>query len=331
MCYMLSRLRILSLTIVLFGVFGQGANAHNVPGSAQTNLPAMTEIATGIIVKSTKDSVRPMREQDGAVQMSTKGALPVGLSASVGGTTPLSFGLTHRDIATPDMDGSVSVGLLLLGHRFDGGGLMFGGLIAERGDIRTAADDGRIKHWGAGLTLGFDYQVSSRFYLTAIVGAMSLDYDVARGGGAIAGSFDARRQFVDLSADYLTQAMGGDIRLGFGLLYVHQKNDGYSESGGAVVAPYSFDQLSATFDLRNSWGAAGGMRPYLEVSAQGRLAGSDSGALVVGPGHLESEARLAIGVEKATGTSSLDLGLGANFDKDYFSGLDAKLTYSLRF
>jgi len=324
---MLSSLRILSAMILFLAGLAQGANAHNVPGSAQATVPEMTEIATGITVKSLKDNMRPMRDSGGAVQVSTKG----GLSATMGNTVPLSFGLTFRDFDTSEMDGSVGVGTLLLGHSTGQGLVYFGGLIVESGDIRTAADNGRIKDTGAGLALGLDYRVTDQLYLTGIVGAMSLDYDVSRGGGAITGSFGASRQFLDLSADYLTKGLGGDLRLGFGLLYVKQKDDGYVESGGAIVAPYRFDQTSATFDLRNSWGLAGRLRPYLELSAQSRIGGSDSDAVLAALAHLDNEARLGIGFEQTTGMSYLDLGLGANFGDDAFAGPDARLTYSLRF
>ncbi len=328
---LLSRLRVLSLSILAVWGMTQGASAYNVPGSAQAELPEMTEIATGIIVKSLKTDIRPMRDDATSVQVSTKGGAPVGLSATTGGTTPLSFSLTLRDINTSEIDGAVTVGTLIVGHATNSGPLYFGGLVVETGDIRTSADTGRIRHDGAGLVLGVDYKLSSQFYLTGIVGAMALDYDVSRGGGAVTGSFGADRQFVDLSADYLTRAASGDLRLGFGLLYVHQTNEAYAESGGAAVPGYSFDQLSANFDLRNTWGTAGEMRPYLEVSAQGRIGGSDKGSVLIDPSHLDASARLGLGFEQSSSASHLDLGLGANFSDSSFSGLDAKLSYSLRF
>lgn len=316
--------------VVSLGVAGT-ASAYNVPGSAKAYVPHTTEIATGIIVQSLKENMRPMRDSSGSVQISTSGAQTMGLAATLGGTTPLSFGIKVRDIETPEVNGRVSVGTLLIGHNSDSGLLYFGGLVAESGDVRTRLDRGHIKHSGMGIVLGLDHRVSERLFLTAIAGAMKLDYDVTRDGGAVTGSFDAERQFVDLSADYLTQIANSDLRLSAGLMYFRQSHDGYTESGGAAVTPFSFDQLSATFDARNTWGTPGEIRPYVEMAARGRLAGGRTAAGIFTTNQSDWEARIGIGIVRSVGTSHFDAGLGMNFDKDAMSGIDAKLNYTLRF
>lgn len=325
-----SRLRGLLFSLMVLAGLPQAVLAYNVPGSAQAHVPEITEIATGIIVRSMKDTVRPMREGTGSVQVSTSGTMSA-VSATGGGRTPLSFSVTHRQLDTARLDGTLDVATLFFGARADNGITYFGGLIGETGNIRTPMDNGRVKHSGVGLALGVDYAVSERFYLTALVGGLALDYDVARGGGAVTGSFGATRRFADLSADYVTRAAGGDLTLGFGLLYVQQKHDGYTESGGAAVAPFRFDQLSLSLDARNTWGHDGAFRPYVDMSAQLKLAGDSSGAGAATPVHADRQARLGFGVERSSGLSFFDVGLGANFDDDAFSGIDARLNYTLRF
>lgn len=324
--------RLWGALILLLGL-AQAAAAHNVPGSAQTTLPQLTEIATGMIVESIKDDMRAMRAGDGSVQVSNNGFGPAfGLAATTGGGTPLAFSLTHRRIDTDRAEGGLTTGSLLLGRNLDGGLLLFGGLVAETADIRTRLDAGRIQNDGLGLALGADVLLGERLFLTAIIGAMNLDYDVVRGAGAITGAFGARRRFIDLSADYVDPLPDGEFRAGLGLLHVSQRNDGYTESGGAVVAPFSARQLIGRLELRRMWGAPGQMRPYLDLTAQGRFGGSTS--LIAAPGGAVTDdwrARLALGGMHMGAGSQFDASLGANFGGGAFSGLDLRLRYNLRF
>jgi hypothetical protein len=332
-----------TLCLILLSVFasGQSVRAHNLPGSAQGALSETTEIATGMIVRSLKDDIRPMRTDGPSVQISTMGGSggatgTTGFSATTGGVTPLTFGLNYRDVTTSRLDGGLTVGTVILGHQIDPALLIFGGVIAENGHFDTLYDSGHLSYSGAGLALGADYRLSDQVYLTAIIGGMSLDYDIARSAGSITGSFGARRQFLDLSGDYLTRlgqgSSGADLRFGFGLLYVKQTSDGYTESGGATVAGVTQDQTIATLELRSTWGQAGQYRPYLDAALWGKL--SDDNALPVivsGGSDAGWKARLALGTERKTARSEFDLGIGANFGDDSFEGLDAKLNYSLKF
>ncbi len=318
------------MALVLSVALPGTALAYNVPGSAQKAIPEVTEIATGIVVRSIKQNMRPLRDGGGSIVVSSMGTGgEVAGGAALG--TPLAFSLSLRDLSTDDLEGRLTGGSLLIGGHLSGGMLLFGGVIAESGDIRTFADTGRIRHNGAGLVIGLDHRVGANSYLTGIIGAMSLDYDVSRGGGAVTGSFGASRQFIDLSADFLSTGAHGDLRFGLGLLYVKQSNDGYVESGGGVVAPFSFDSLSAKLELRNTWGTQGELRPYVDLMAHARLGGSDSGAAAGAVLHSDWEARLGLGVEQAIGASWFTVGVGANFGEDDFQGLDAELKYSIRF
>ena len=96
-----------TLCLILLSVFasGQSVRAHNLPGSAQGALSETTEIATGMIVRSLKDDIRPMRTDGPSVQISTMGDSggatgTTGFSATTGGVTPLTFGLNYRDVTT---------------------------------------------------------------------------------------------------------------------------------------------------------------------------------------------------------------------------------------
>lgn len=320
---------VLALALALLAVVALPgtALAYNVPGSAQRAIPEVTEIATGIVVRSIKQNMRPLRDGGGSIVVSSMGS---GEGAVALGT-PLAFSLGLRDLSTDDLKGRLTAGSLLVGGHLGSETLLFGGIIAESGDIRTFADTGRIRHDGMGLVIGLDHRIGPNSYLTGIVGAMSLDYDVSRGGGAVTGSFGADRQFIDLSADFLSSGAHGDLRFGLGLLYLKQSNDGYVESGGGVVAPFSFDSLSAQVELRNTWGKPGDLRPYADLMAQGRLGGSDTGAAAGSVLHSDWEARLGLGVEQAVGASWFTVGVGANFGEDDFQGFDAELKYSIRF
>lgn len=317
---------ILALSLLATG----GAQARNIPGSAAVAVPEMTEIATGMIVRSIKDDVRQMREGGAGISISTSGRPDLGVTT--GGETPLSLSFGYRDIDTDRIDGGLTSGTLLLGHSVRPGLLVFGGLIAERADVDTPFNDGTVKTRGLGVALGVDYSVSDNLLLTGVFGAMSLDYDVSRAGGAATGAFKADRRFFDLNGDYLTRAGNADVMIGFGLLYVDQDNDAYTETGGGAVAAHSTSRLSGNLELRGIWGIEGGYRPYAEIGSRFLL--SESGAL---PSMLELPddddwtARIGLGMQRRTGGSGFDTGLGANFGEDGFEGLDARLSYTLRF
>jgi Autotransporter beta-domain len=308
------------------------AYADNIPGSPGTVVPQLTEIATDLQVRSIKDNMRPLRDPGGAdVTVSSSGEVE-GLGFGVGGDSPLALRLDYRDLDTDRLDGSLMAGSVLLGRAIGTETLVFGGLITERLDTDTLYNDGHIDAQGLGLAVGADYRVSDRFFLTGILGVMHLDYDVSRGGGTETGSFDARRGFIDLSGDYFAKAGNADVMLGFGLLYVTQKNDGYTESGGAVVDGFTSDRLTGKLSARTFWGQDGGMRPYVDAEGFFRVSGSSGLPTTLDPGdEADWSARLGIGVQQTTVESGFDAGIGANFGDDNFEGLDAKLRYTLRF
>lgn len=309
------------------------AHADNLPGSAGTVVPELTETATEMVVRSIKDSMRPLRSPGGAldVSLSSSGAV-TGVGGGVGGDMPLAMRLDYRDLDTDRLDGSLMSGSLLLGRMVSDRTLVFGGVLVERLDTDTPYNTGHIDNTGVGLTLGVDHRVNDAFFLTGIVGIMDLDYDISRSGGTITGSFGAQRSFIDLSGDYLTKAGNADVLLGFGLLYVNQDNDGYTESGGAVVDGFTSEQLSGKLSARTFWGQTGTMRPYVDAEGLFRISGNTGLSPVLDPGDTSDwSARLGFGLQQIGAASGFDMGIGANFGEDDFEGLDAKLKYTLRF
>lgn len=312
------------------------ASANNIPGSAATVLPEATEIATGMIVRSLKDDIVTLRDGGGlrSVAVSTSGDIEgVGFAAGGDGRGPaVSLRYHHRDLDTDRMDGSLGTGTLLLGHAIDDRMMVFGGLVVERLDTDTPYNRGRIKGDGFGVALGLDHRVNEALFLTGIIGTMDMDYDVSRNDGAVTGSFGARRNFIDLSGDYTLRMDPADVTLGFGLLYVKQKNDAYVESGGGAVAAFSSDQLSGRLAARGLWGQPGGMRPYVEAETRFRLSGSSGLPALLDPGDdRDWTGRLGVGLKQIGRQSGFEVGLGSNFGDDGFEGLDAKLSYTHRF
>jgi outer membrane autotransporter protein len=309
------------------------AFADNIPGSAGTVVPELTDTATEMVVRSIKDNMRPLRDPGGDVGVTVSSSgMVTGLGGGIGGDNPLSLRFDYRDLDTDRLDGSLMAGSVLLGRAISDRTLVFGGLVTERLDTDTLFNDGHIDNRGLGLAIGADYRVNDAFFLTGIIGYMGLDYDVSRSGGAITGSFDADRTFVDLSGDYISKAGNADILLGFGLLYVNQKNDGYTESGGAAVDAFTSEQLSGKLSARTFWGQTGTMRPYVDADALFRISGNSGLSPTLDPGdEADWTARVGLGVQQIGAESGFDAGIGANFGDDSFEGLDAKLKYTLRF
>lgn len=325
------------LSTVLLGMalsFGSlPALANNLPGSPGTVIPELTETATETIVGSVKDGARALRQPSSGLQVSVSSSGTMeGLGGSVGTDMPIALKLNFRSIDTDEVDGSIVTGNVLFGQTLGSQTLVFGGLITEQVQADTPLNQGTIDATGLGLTAGADFMVNDRFYLSGILGLMRLDYDVSRTAGLDTGSFEARRGFIDLSGDYITKAGRADLLLGFGLLYVNQKNDGYMESGGATVDAFSSERLSGKLSSRAVRGTDGAVRPYVDAETSFRLSGSSGLDAALAPDHSDDwSGRLAFGIQRATASSGFDLGIGANFGTGSFEGLDANLRYALRF
>ncbi|TNF22677.1 MAG: autotransporter outer membrane beta-barrel domain-containing protein [Rhodobacteraceae bacterium] len=312
--------------------FGTPAAAYNIPGSAENHIPELSEVATNMVVRGIKSGVPVMRQEGPNLAFATRGR-SFDFSARTGGTTPFAFSFEHRDLQTDHLDGTFNVSSAIFGvPSGNGDAVFFGGLIGESVDVRTSPDDGRIRHRGLGLAFGVDYQLSEQFFLTALAGGMALEYEVERGKGAVKGDFSARRRFADISGRFETLALGGDMSVGAGLFYLWQENDSYRESGGTRIKRFSFEQLSASFNLSNTWGQQGGLQPYADLSVLAELWNDSDGAMPgIDPHHFERQARLGLGVKRTTGASAFNIGIGANYTEDEFAGIDAVVAYTFRF
>ena len=317
--------------MVAFAIGASPASAHNIPGSAASALPQATEVATGMIVRSLKSHILPLREAEagGAIAFSTSGGT---FSARSDEGLSFALGLDYRNLEGERLEGGLGVGTLFIAKALNARNLVIGGIVAERLDSDTPYNEGRITSKGLGLSFGADYRLNDRFFLTSIFGLMKLDYELSRNKGAITGNFDARRGFIDLSGDYLLQSDPAEITLGLGLLYVHQKNNAYVESGGAAVAGFTSKQLSGKLALRSLWGKPGQLRPLVEAETWVKLSGTSGLPALLAPGDTRDwTARLGLGLQKVDGLSAFDLGLGSNFGEEGFEGLDLRLHYARRF
>lgn len=320
--------------LVLIFITGT-ADAYNLPGSSRAAVQESSQEAVGITVRSIKDSVRSLRDSAGGVTLSTSGGSAALAFAETGaGQTALTFRGDLRSFDNDRLDGSLFVGSVLIGHEIQPGILLFGGLLAERLDVDTAFDAGTVEADGIGFAAGVDYRVTDQFYLTAILGRMQLDYDVTRLGGAVAGTFDAERTFIELGGEYHTRLATSDLRFDFSLFYYDQDDDGYRESGAstALVAPASYDQLTLNLGVRNTWGSPGAFRPFVDLSGRYNLDRSSSlPTSLAALTETDWDARLAVGVKRVLLGSDFSAEIGANFREGGFDGADARLLYSLRF
>lgn len=317
----------------LFGPAGQ-VQANNIPGSAGAALPELSRTATNIIVRDIKRDVVQMRGAGPSATVSRDAnAQVLSFAATGGGATATALSLGLRGIDNTRLDGTIATSSILLGGYPSQRTMVFGGLIGERVDVDTTYNAGTVESTGYGLALGADYAVSDRLGLTGIIGVLTLDYDVSRNFGATTGSFGADRTFIELNGDYLARAGAADLRFSGGLLYMEQRNKGYTESTGAVIAPFTEDQLTANLGLRAEWGRAGGIRPYVEGHSWFTLSENNNAAAPI-LGLTDTSdwtGRLGLGIARDNANTSLDFGLGANFGEDGFEGPDAHIRYSIRF
>lgn len=334
MMHMLLTRLLATIFCVCLITYGGTAEARNLPGSAASVMPEFTRAATNMIVREIKRDVIQMRNAAPTVGVTRNAGDQITSFAFSGGRNgiPASASLAYRSLDIDDLDGGIFTGNVLVGFQTSETVMMFGGLVSERVDVVTKFNAGTLKNSGFGIVLGVDYAPTPQLHITGLIGVMKLDYDVTRNGGVDFGSFSANRKFIELNADYLISNGASDLRLDAGLLYMSQSNDGYIENTGGVAAPFKESQLLASFGLRNEWGAAGQMRPYLEVNAWVNLSDNNNAVPVLG--LIENDdwaARIGAGVVRVNENSSFGIGIGANFGEDGFEGPDVRIRYAIKF
>lgn len=336
----LRSLGLLAALGVVLALPGTPAGARNVPGSASAAATSAAEEATDLVVQGIADDIRRLRGDDrpgsGAVAyVSSMGDEPRvdGFDAMFAGSDmALATSLRFRDIDTAELDYGIIVGSALLVRRVNPGTLLFGGLLIESGTGDTPLNAGTMDHDGLGLAVGIDHALSDRAAVQATLGHLWLGYDFTRSGGAVSGSFDARRSFVDVSGEYRFEGVTQTTVMTGGLRYMSQTNDAYLESGGGAVPETTGEVLSAVLGARSTFAGARGMDPFLEVDLRQALSSTDDFPAGL-EALLSSDTHGRLGVGFVTGGAAYDFetGVGANFTEDGYSGADAHLRLVLRF
>lgn len=334
------RLIALVLPVLALAVAGLPAQARNVPGSAAAYGTSVGEEASDVMIEGITSDIRKLRGDDRPGTsvlpfLSTKGGETVvsGLDGVIAGSQ-LSFvgSLRYRDIDTDELDyGLTTASALLVGH-LGPDTLIYGGLLAESGQGDTPGNDGTLEHDGAGLAIGIDHAVAENTWIGATLGHSWLDYDFTRSGGAISGSFDATRTFLDLSGEHRITAGRATTDLSGGLRYVTQTNDAHVELGGAAVPETSGETFSVVFGARTTFAVDSGVDPFVELDLRHDLSSSDD--FPTGVSELlsaETHGRLGIGITTDGEGYTFETGLGSNFTDEGYSGLDAHLRLTLRF
>lgn len=308
------------------------AAARNVPGSANAAAQELSEIATDSLVGGITDGVRQLRSGGGAV-VSTMGNDGFSFHTRGEAGTMAAASARWRRLDTDDIQGNIGSASLTFGRAFDPGIVGFVALLAERVDVETDFNAGTLDGTGVGLAAGVDLVTANDWAVSVMAGGMALDYDMTRSGGAVSGSFDAKRWFVNLQGERTAFIGNSEIRVTLGMRYLHQTDDAYAETGGGAMAESSTGYLVGFASGRTYLGRqADEMRPFAEADL--RFARADSSGL---PAALSSElshgARygIGLGLEKRSGNTGFEARVGATFDEDGASGLDARLNLNFRF
>lgn len=334
------------LAAVLFSLTGTQAQARNVPGSASAMGISIGEVVTGEHQNFINDFLASIARSAGVssdrikiVSVAPGFLADDGDPAAMGvegvftnGDLSFAANIGYRNIDTDTLDYDLMTGAALVGGAVGSDTLLFGGLLLEHGKGDTLANDGTMDHDGIGLTLGLSRSVGEATSLSATFGHIWASYDFTRSGGAISGSFDATRSFLDLSAAHRIVSGKATTDLNGGLRYVTQTNDAYTELGGAAVDKTTGESFAVVFGARTTFDLENGMNTFVEMDLSQNISASDN--LPVGLREAySSDTRGRLGVGFATGKNgfNFETGVGSNFDEDGYSGIDAHLSLNLQF
>lgn len=330
------------IAALLFCLGGTQAQARNVPGSASAISVHLGEISTDLHASLIEDIARSAGVAASRVKVTT--VVP-GFLANDGDPAAtgfqgvftngnLSFGanIAYRNIDTDDLDYDLLAGAALVMGNISADTMLFGGLLLEHGKGDTLANDGTMEQDGAGLALGLSHSLGANTNLSATLGHVWVSYDFTRSGGAVSGSFDATRTFLDLSGAYRIVSGKATTDLNGGLRYITQTNDAYTELGGAAVDKSTGESFAVIFGARTTFDLESGMNTFVEMDLSQNLSSSDN--LPVGLREAysaDTRARLGVGIVTGGAGYTFETGLGSNFDEDGYSGIDAHLSLNLQF
>lgn len=337
----LFKIRMVAALICAFPmIFPAGlAEARNVPGSAAAGSSQMIEPASNDLIEGVLGGLSgagtgaPMV---GVTTDSSDALLGTGLrfrSGGQGGT----FVFGNLNFRTYDLDGEIENGEILtgsLGLGFDLGANTTGilALLSESMTADTPFNMGTLDSGGFGVAAGLQYDVSRRSTLSALIGALWLDYDVTRAGGAVTGTYEAERFFLDLRGISTFDEGPNYTVLSYGLRYLSQDDDAYVETGGGPVAAAGFERVVGFVNGRIIYDMPGALRPY--VDADLRLVGYEDSlpAGVLSPVELPGfHAGLGVGMIAEMDGGQFEFGVRANGSSAGYTGYEAHLGLSLRF
>jgi hypothetical protein len=323
-----------ALTFVIL-CLPHGAEARNVPGSAAAATLDLSEIATeelanGILdaLKGSTSAAGVSRDSSGRITFSTFGAGFKETNGLVGGAS-----VSYRDLDFPgEVEGGLITGAVSIGQRMGDGTLLFGALLLESVDADTPFNAGTIDGTGVGLAFGAQGETAGGLQFTGMLGALSLDYDVTRSGGTITGSYGAQRWFVDLRGSTEVDLFpSATTSLDFGLRYVQQNDDAYTETGGGPVAAISYSNSVIFLNSRTFLSDDQAMRPYVQANLRGVLGDSNAIPGISSTAGDHVRGYLGLGVEGGQGGVRFDTRLGVHFDQDGYNGFGAGLNVNITF
>jgi len=320
--------------------------ARNVPGSASAVMGELSEASGDALMGGIHNVLLRIRGDDRVEGNSSSFAMVNLLGEDQTQTMMLRGGnagflnengfgfavsLDYRNIDNDDLEADLFDGSFLLLHRLNPDLLLYGGVIGEIVEGETHFNAGKVDSQGVGAAGGFDFQLGENLSLTGALAYLSLDYDVTRSGGTITGSFDARRFMADLQANSFLQSGDQFYTFNLGARYINQENNGYRESGGALVGSTDHTTLSALAGARVRFNRVG-MDPFLETDLRYDLVDeSDLPTGVADPSSTRFNARFGAGLAHSLGDVMLEVGAGLHVTEDGYDGFDGRLRAVIRF
>ncbi|QQA43597.1 autotransporter outer membrane beta-barrel domain-containing protein [Pelagovum pacificum] len=329
-------LGLLSVFVLVALILAPGsATALNVPGSPLQVTPKLTEEATVQLSHGVHDNVRQARTSDG-ITVSTSGVTDADGETDLtafastmtldGGWSIVSDYRWQNITQNSEFEGDInSFSLIAIKYATPSLGF-FGGLIGESYDGDTDYNDGSVSAEGLGLTLGVDYMAAENFYIVASVGRLGMDYETVHSNGLVRGDYSSDVTYAKITGDTSFADPRTLTSLQFGLTWVHQENDAYTESNGRAVGSSSVTSTYLTASSRTEFATGLPVDPFFESQFAYQL--SDDDDLPVALFRVNDErvsGRAAFGVSKAVGAGSVEAAIGFNVTEQGYTGMDAVL------
>jgi outer membrane autotransporter protein len=114
--------------------------------------------------------------------------------------------------------------------------------------------------------------------------------------------------------------------------YIHQDNDSYTESGGAMIESSSSDTLSAMLGGRARFLTDAPVDPFMEGDLSYDLIDDfDLPGGVPEPDSERLHGRFGVGIMREAGAAIFEMGMGLHLTDEGYDGYDARLRAVIRF